>query len=87
MKRYNCKHFPVEMEETSMGYWISWEDHERVVLDYNKSASRMWDSENNAQQRITEQCNEKLEMQHHKIILLSVACFAMASILLFKVLS
>ena len=75
------------MEESLNGYWITYEDHEKVVLDYNKSASRMWDSENNTHQKIKEECNEKLVMQHHKIILLSVACFAMAAILLFKVLS
>jgi hypothetical protein len=87
MKRYNCKHFPVEMEETSMGYWISWEDHERAVLDYNKSASRMWDSESTAQQRLKDECNEKLESQHRKIIYWSTACFVMATMLLFKFLS
>jgi hypothetical protein len=86
MKRFNCKHFPVEMEEALNGYWIKHEDHERAVLDYNKSASRMWDSENNTQQRITEECNDKLEAQHRKIIYLSTACFIMAAILLFKVL-
>ena len=86
MKRYNVNGMPVEFVEVLNGYWVKHEDHERAVLDYNKSASRMWDSENDTQQRITEQCNEKLEAQHRKIIYLSVACFIMAAILLFKVL-
>ena len=87
MKRYNCKHFPVEMEETSMGYWISWEDHERAVLDYNKTASRTWEVETIAQQQITEQWSNRVENQQHKIILLSVAVFALSAILLFKLLA
>jgi len=87
MKRYNVKGMPVEFIEVLNGYWIKHEDYENTVLDYNKIISRMSDSGESFRQAIKDECNEKLEKQHRIIIYLSTATFAMASILLFKVLS
>lgn len=86
MKRYNVNGMPVEFVEVLNGYWVKHEDHERAVLDYNKSASRMWEVETSAVQAISVQWSDKVEAQQRKIIYLSTACFALAAALLFKVL-
>lgn len=86
MKRYNVNGMPVEFVEVLNGYWVKHSDYEQAVLDYNKSASRMWEVETSAVQAISVQWSDKVEAQQRKIIYLSVACFALAAALLFKVL-
>lgn len=87
MKRYNVNGMPVEFVEVLNGYWVKHSDYEQAVLDYNKTASRTWEVETISQQQITEQWSNKVENQQHKIILLSVAVFALSAILLFKLLA
>ena len=77
---------PVEFVEVLNGYWIKYDDYEKSLLEYNKSASRMWDSEIHLQERVKEEYTQKLEKQQHTIIVLSVACFALAAIGLFNIL-
>lgn len=86
MKRYNVSGMPVQFDEVLNGYWIKYDDYEQSLLENNKSASRMWDSEMRYKETIDGQYSEKLEKQQHIIIILSVACFALSAIGLFQLL-
>lgn len=84
MRRFNCKNFPAEMEEVLNGYWVRHEDHEQIVLDYNKRLDRNGERYSDTYQDLKDQCNEKLENQHRTIIYLTVVVFALFVTLLFK---
>lgn len=86
MKRYNVSGMPVQFDEVLNGYWIKYDDYEKSLLENNKSASRMWDSEMRYKETIDGQYSEKLEKQQHIIIILSVVCFALSAIGLFQLL-
>ena len=60
MKRYNCKHGPVDMIEEADGYWVTYEDYNRSTLDNNKLVEKSWRARD-TQALINEEKVEKLQ--------------------------
>ena len=87
MKRYNIVGGPKEMEESSDGYWVTFDDYNLLSLDCNKSLERSWNIDTETQEKIRQANSEILEKQQNIIIGLSIACFFLSSYLLFKLLS
>jgi hypothetical protein len=79
MKRYNCKHGPVDMIEEADGYWVTYEDYNRSTLDNNKLVEKSWRARD-TQALINE---EKVEKLQNTIVGLSIGLFAAVVTLLF----
>lgn len=79
MKRYNCKHGPVDMIEEVDGYWVTYDDYNRSTLDNNKLVEKSWRARD-TQALINE---EKVEKLQNDIVGLSIGLFAAVVTLLF----
>jgi hypothetical protein len=79
MKRYNCKHGPVDMIEEVDGYWVTYDDYNRSMLDNNKLVEKSW----RARDTLAVADEIKLEKLQDIVVGLSVVCFITISTLLF----
>ena len=79
MKRFNCKHGPVDMIEDVNGYWITYDDYNRSILDNNKLVEKSWRARD-TQTLVNE---EKVEKLQNTIVGLSIGLFAAVVTLLF----
>jgi hypothetical protein len=83
MKRYNHDGIPMPMIESTTGYWVTYEDYERLSLDYNKVIDRNWQNSNDIHLRTSQANEELLEKKNHIIIVLSTILFGCIAALLF----
>jgi tetrahydromethanopterin S-methyltransferase subunit B len=79
MKRYNCKHGPVDMIEEADGYWVTYDEYNQSMLDNNKLVEKSWRSRDSL--AIADGIKE--EKLQDIIVGLSIALFAAVVTLLF----
>jgi hypothetical protein len=79
MKRYNHDGVPMPMVEDKDGYWVTYEDYNRSMLDNNKLVEKSWRARD-TQALINE---EKVEKLQNTIVGLSIGLFAAVVTLLF----
>ena len=79
MKRYNHDGVPMPMVEDKDGYWVTYEDYNRSMLDNNKLVEKSWRARD-TQSLIND---EKVEKLQNTIVGLSIALFAAVVTLLF----
>jgi hypothetical protein len=79
MKRYNHDGVPMPMVEDKDGYWVTYEDYNRSMLDNNKLVEKSWRARD-TQSLIND---EKVEKLQDIIVGLSIALFAAVVTLLF----
>lgn len=79
MKRYNQKDGIYPMVEDKDGYWVTYEDYNRCILDNNKLVEKSW----RARDSLASVNDEKVEKLQHYIVRLSVVSFVAISILIF----
>jgi hypothetical protein len=79
MKRYNHDGVPMPMVEDKDGYWVTYEDYNRSMLDNNKLVEKSWRARD-TQSLIND---EKVEKLQNIIVGLSIGLFAAVVTLLF----
>lgn len=79
MKRYNHDGVPMPMVEDKDGYWVTYEDYNRSMLDNNKLVEKSWRARD-TQSLIND---EKVEKLQNTIVGLSIGLFAAVVTLLF----
>ena len=79
MKRYNHDGVPMPMVEDKDGYWVTYEDYIRSILDNNKLVEKSWRARD-TQSLIND---EKVEKLQNIIVGLSIGLFAAVVTLLF----
>ena len=79
MKRYNHDGLPMPMVEHPEGYWVTYDDYNRSMLDNNKLVEKSW----RARDTLALADEIKLEKMQDIIVGLSVALFVAVASLLF----
>ena len=87
MKRYNCKHGPVDMEEDANGYWVTHDDLLLCQLENNKQLEKTWRAQSEERERLNIDNIEEIAKLRNTVVIFSCALFGALAALGFKLLS